>query len=100
MKKFVCILMVLLMLCASLVACNNTPSSEDSGTVSEVSDEEYVLFSNLPDVNFADGSTPYEFNILTIGDWAGAYKSVEVVPHELAPELLQDAVLERNALVE
>lgn len=100
MKKFLCILMVVLMLCATLVACNDEiPDDPASQTPNEES-EEYVLFSNLPEVNFADGNTPYEFNILTIGDWSGAYKSVEVVPHELAPELLQDAVLERNALVE
>ena len=100
MKKILCILMVVLMLCAALVACNDEiPDDPASQTPNEES-EEYVLFSNLPEVNFADGNTPYEFNILTIGDWSGAYKSVEVVPHELAPELLQDAVLERNALVE
>ena len=33
MKKFVCILMVLLMLCASLVACNNTPATENSSGI-------------------------------------------------------------------
>ena len=100
MKKLLCILMVVLMLCATLVACNNTPEPEVSKNVSENSDEEYVLFSNLPEKDFSEGGNPYEFKILTIGDWANAYKSVEVVAHELAPELLQDAVTERNARVE
>ncbi len=100
MKKFLAILLVIVFACVPLVACNNdTPS--DVSDVSEVStEEERELFSNLPDVNYADGDNPSEFVILTIGDWSGAYKSVEVVPHELAPELLQDAVRERNALVE
>ena len=100
MKKFLCILMVVLMLCATLVACNNTSDPEVSKDVSENSDEEYVLFSNLPEKDFSEGGNPYEFKILTVGDWANAYKSVEVVAHELAPELLQDAVTERNARVE
>lgn len=100
MKKFLAILLASLLACVSLVACNNdTPS--DTSVPDEVSvEEEYELFSNLPDVNYADGDNPSEFVILTVGDWSGAYKSVEVCPHEQAPELLQDSVRERNAKVE
>lgn len=100
MKKVLAILLLLVLVCASLVACNNNPPADQS-EVSEVSkEEEHVLFSNLPDVNYAEGGNPSEFVILTIGDWANAYKSVEIVAHEQAPEILQDAVTERNARVE
>ena len=48
MKKILCILMVVLMLCAALVACNDEiPDDPASQTPNEES-EEYVLFSNLP----------------------------------------------------
>ena len=100
MKKILCVLMVILMLCTALVACNNDVTDATvSDTTSQESDK-HVLFSNLPEIDFSEGGNPYEFKILTVGDWANAYKSVEVVAHELAPELLQDAVTERNARVE
>ena len=98
MKKTLCILMALMLVCISLVACNDPVS--DNSEASEVSDSEEELFSHLPDVNYAEGGKPSEFVILTIGDWSGAYKSVEILPHELSPELLQEAVIERNARVE
>lgn len=99
MKKTLCILMALMLVCVSLVACN-----DNSGTVSESPDVSSTgaeeLFSHLPDVNYAEGGNPSEFVILTVGDWAGSYKSVEICSNELAPELLQEAVIERNARVE
>ena len=98
MKKTLCILMALMLVCISLVACNDPVS--DNSEASEVSDAEEELFSHLPNVNYAEGGKPSGFVILTIGDWSGAYKSVEILPHELSPELLQEAVIERNARVE
>lgn len=100
MKKVLAILLLLVLVCASLVACNNNPPADQSEVSEASKEEEHVLFSNLPDVNYAEGGNPSEFVILTIGDWANAYKSVEIVAHEQAPEILQDAVTERNARVE
>lgn len=99
MKKFLAILLTAVLVCVSLAACND-PVSEVSETSETSTSSEYELFSNLPDVNYSENGDPYEFVILTIGDWSGAYKSVEICAHEQAPEILQDAVIERNARVE
>lgn len=102
MKKFLSALLLLLLVCTAFAACNpQTPGDVSDTAGGEVSVEgEKELFSHLPDVNYADNGTPSEFVILTIGDWAGNYKSVEIVPHEQSPSLIQDAVIERNARVE
>ena len=100
MKKALCIIMALVLLCGTLVACNNVTDDNSGDVSSTVSDAEYELFSNLPEVNYAEGGKNAEILVLTVGDWANQYKSVEIVANELAPELLQDAVTERNARVE
>ncbi len=102
MKKFLALILALLTVTVVLASCNNTETPNTSnGDASEVSTTpEYELFSNLPDKNYADGDKKAEFTILTIGDWANRYKSVEILPHELSAELIQESVIERNALVE
>ena len=97
MKKLCCILLVVLLVGALLASCQQ-PAQENS-EVSEVS-EEYVLFSNLPERDFSDNGTPTDFTFLTVGDYANTYASVEICPSELSSELIQEAVFERNALVE
>ncbi len=98
MKKLICILMAMLLIATVLVSCQQ-PQSDNSDVSSEVS-EEYELFSNLPERDFSDGGTPTEFTFLTVGDFANTYASVEICPSDLSSELIQEAVFERNALVE
>ncbi len=102
MKKYLSVFLALVLLCIALASCNANEISEDASEESEaqVSEQEKELFGNLPDINYSIGDTSAEFIILTIGDWSGNYKSVEVCAHENSPEIIQDAVKERNRLVE
>ena len=74
MKKLCCIFLVVVLVGAALVSCQQP--AEDNSEVSEVS-EPYVLFSNLPERDFSDNGAPYEFTFLTVGDYANTYASVE-----------------------
>lgn len=98
MKKLLCSLLAALLIGTLLVSCQQ-PQADNSDVSSEVS-EEYVLFSNLPEKDFSDNGTPTDFTFLTVGDYANTYASVEICPNELSSELIQEAVFERNALVE
>ncbi len=97
MKKLCCILLVVLLMGAVLASCQQP--AQDNSEISEVS-QDYVLFSNLPEKDFSDNGTPTDFTFLTVGDYADTYASVEICPNELSSELIQEAVFERNALVE
>lgn len=98
MKRLCYLFLVVLLICTSLFSCQTTIDDENSlQTSEEVSEEEkYELFSNLPQVDYEDT----DFTFLTVGDWADTYASVEICPNELSSQLIQDAVFERNALVE
>lgn len=102
MKKLCCFLLITLIICTSLFSCQ--PSVDDESlpqqSVTEES-EEYELFSNLPDVNYETADGKADFTFLTVGNFANTYSSVEICPNaELSSELIQEAVFERNALVE
>lgn len=101
------LLMLTLMLTAVLSSCNNDPamsqdpdhtsSADGTSSGSNVSDdEEFVLFSNLEKKDFG-GET---ITFLVEGDYAETYQSVEICPNEDSPDLISEAVTERNALVE
>ncbi len=98
MRKLTALLLVLLVLCPLVVACNSTgeisSSSEASADLS--AEESRELFANLPNVKYG-GAT---FTVYVEGDYLDRYKSVEIVPHESSPDIIRDAVLERNARVE
>ncbi len=102
MKRFFSLALALLLL-LSLVACQSnsnadTSSAGDSASSeSEVSkEEEFVLFSNLPEVNYE--GKPIRF--LVEGDYMDTYKSVEVMPHATSYDTLNSAITDRNNLVE
>lgn len=98
MKKLFCVFLAALLVGTVLASCQQ-PENNSSEVSSEVS-EEYVLFSNLPEKDFSENGTPTDFTFLTVGDYANTYASVEICPNELSSELIQEAVFERNALVE
>ncbi|MBO4366108.1 MAG: hypothetical protein J5843_00485, partial [Clostridia bacterium] len=102
--RLLCLLLTLFMVVLA-AACETTPvetSSEapaDSGEPSEpeVSQEEsHELFYNLPSDKTFDGET---VTFLVVGDYANAYKSVEVMPQEDSFETLKINVQARNDLV-
>lgn len=104
-RVLLAILMLFIMLSAVLSSCDQpteTPSDVSSGTSSDNTssetneNEEYELFSNLEREDFG-GET---ITILVEGDHAENYKSVEICPNEDSPDLISEAVTERNALVE
>lgn len=104
-RTLLALLMLVLMITALLSSCNNTPdvsqdpgqtSSENDSSVPDESGDEFELFSNLEKEDF--GSETITF--LVEGDYATTYQSVEICPNEESPELIMDAVEERNALVE
>ena len=99
MKRIICILLSLLIAAALLAACRDTSDASDPDNSVDVS-ASGDLFANLPDVNYTVDGEPAEFVILTTGDWAGRYKSIEICANEQAPELISDSVTERNAMVE
>jgi len=105
-KTLIALIIVISML-ALLVSCNNTASdtSKDNASTDPTSqaeqsetseDEEYVLFSNLPDKNYGGDTITF----LVTGDYQAIYYSQEIMPHDSSPELISDAVSERNSLVE
>ena len=97
-----CLLLVLA-LSLLITACSNspatttsTPSSGGSDASQETSqEEEFVLFSNLPDVDYT-GET---FTVIVEGDHMNTYMSVEFTAQESAYDTLKKAVSERNDLV-
>ncbi|MBQ5842716.1 MAG: hypothetical protein IIW63_06165, partial [Clostridia bacterium] len=98
MKKLFSVFLAALLIGTVLASCQQ-PENNSSEVSSEVS-EEYVLFSNLPEKDFSENGTSTDFTFLTVGDYANTYASVEICPNELSSELIQEAVFERNALVE
>lgn len=97
-----CLLLVL-MLSLLMTACGNsaqttsTPSSDVGGTTSQETsqEEEFVLFSNLPEVDYS-GET---FKVIVEGDHITTYMSVEFMPQESSYDTLKKAVAERNDLI-
>ncbi len=93
-----CLLLVL-MLSLLMTACNTAEqtTSTPSGDVSQETskDEEFVLFSNLPDVNYG-GDT---FSVIVEGDYMGTYMSMEFLPQESSYDTLKKAVGDRNDLI-
>lgn len=87
--------MVLIALVASLFAsCSDGGGGEVSKTVSTPT--ETVLFGNLPARDFGGA----EITILVEGDYMSNYKSIEIMPQEDSPEIINTAVETRNARVE
>lgn len=94
--RFLCVALILVM--GVLSACNpesTAPSSDASGENTSA-EESFVLFSNLPEKTF-DGA---EVTFLVEGDYQLSYASVEILPNEASDSGLQDAIKERNDLVE
>ena len=82
MKKALCIIMALVLLCGTLVACNNVTDDNSGDVSSTVSDAEYELFSNLPEVNYAES-----------GKNAEKAQKMPVFTHFLSPELYKICIL-------
>lgn len=80
-----------------LSACDaESVSSSDGQSQNASSEESYALFSNLPKKNFGGA----EVTFLVEGDYQLSYASVEIIPNEASDSSLQDAIKERNDLVE
>ncbi len=82
-------------------AGNTSGAAESSKNDSVLSDtgtpeEEFVLFSNLPEVTYNDQVIKF----LVEGDYMDTYASVEVMPNVSSSDTLQKAVKDRNDLVE
>jgi len=89
------VFLVLIALVSSLfAACSDADDGEASRTVSTTS--ETTLFGNLPARDFGGA----EITILVEGDYMTTYKSIEIMPQEDSPEIINTAVSNRNALVE
>lgn len=109
MKRSLAFLLCIVMLFA-FAACGDQESSEttdksdatgniQAGTgESDTSapEEEFVLFSNLPEITFDDQTVKF----LVEGDYMTSYASVEVMPNVNSSSTLQKAVKDRNDLVE
>ncbi|MBQ8324750.1 MAG: extracellular solute-binding protein [Clostridia bacterium] len=96
-----CLLLVL-MLSLLLTACSkdpatttSTPSAGNDVSQETSKEEEFVLFSNLPDVNY-NGET---FKVIVEGDHMTTYMSVEFLPQESSYDTLKKAVGDRNDLI-
>lgn len=92
---------LLIVMLLSAVSCAQQEESSTSVSASESSseiseEEKFVLFSNLPERNYS-GKT---IRTLVEGDYMDTYKSVEVVPHEASYKTLNDAIADRNNLIE
>ena len=100
-------LLLLLAISLLLTACDeststNTESSALDGTTSQQQGdaskdpaEDFVLFSNLPDVSYGGSN----FTVLVEGDYMGTYMSVEFMPQEDTYDTLKNAVGVRNDLI-
>lgn len=109
MKRSLAFLLCIVMLFA-FAACGDQESSEttdksdatgntQAGTgESDTSapEEEFVLFSNLPEITFDDQTVKF----LVEGDYMTSYASVEVMPNVNSSSTLQKAVKDRNDRVE
>ncbi len=104
MRKLTAILLIAIMILV-LGSCSGgsvadvsdtSEAAEESSADQSVAEEsEYELFSNLTKTDYDDTVT-----FLVEGDYAGNYKSFEILAHDESPELISDAVRERNSLVE
>ncbi len=72
-----------------------SPGSDSSSVASAVSEESYVLFSNLPERNFGGA----DFTFLVEGDYMTTYASVEICPQESSYQRLNDAITDRNNMI-
>lgn len=94
MRKLIALILAALTVCVLFASCNDVLDKNNTNNVSV--EGSFELFSNLPEKNY--GNIP--FTIYVEGDYLDRYKSIEVVPHENAPGIISESVLERNALVE
>ncbi len=70
-------------------------TSKDLGQSSKDPAEDFVLFSNLPEVSYGGE----DFSVLVEGDYMGTYMSVELTPQEDTYDTLKKAVGDRNDLI-
>ncbi len=96
MRKILALFLIVLVLCPFVVACNNDVPDTSKDDTEASTEEKRELFSNLPKKNYGDKTV----TIYVEGDTLSRYKSIEIVPHESAPDIISEAVLERNARVE
>lgn len=98
MKKIIRITALILLIClisAAFCACGGDEESTEAES-SEVSAPKKELFEGLPDVNYGGE----EFVILVPGDSFSTYASIEIMPQETSPLVLNDEIIKRNELVE
>lgn len=95
-------LLLVLMLSLLITSCStgpatttSTPSAESNVSQETSQEEEFVLFSNLPEVDYT-GET---FKVIVEGDHISIYMSVEFMPQETSYDTLKTAVGERNDLI-
>ena len=102
MKKFISILLVILMVSFSLVACQNNDAESSNQSFEQISKSEFVNedgnYVPRHEVKDLTGKT---FTIIVRGSVAGTYQSDDFTTEsELYGELIEDAVKRRNDMVE
>lgn len=105
MKRILAILLCVLMLATVLVACDNTPEESNPGNTStgttDVSSDESTVRQLFDGIEQVGGDGKLELVFLVGGtEYGERYASKEIGAEELNEELINDAVFNRNALVE
>ncbi len=111
MKKKVCLMLALLMLASSMVACSDsgantdptTPSESVSGEVTDAPAAEETVVEEETE-SFDPGLPEYDFegrpfNILTKAGWTDDWFESSIYTEEQNGEVLNDAVYERNLYI-
>ena len=105
MKRILAFLLCVLMLVTVLAACDNTPeeskATTSTDTSTEVSSEESTVRQLFDGIEPIGGNGEQEIVFLVGGlEYGERYGSKEIGAEELNDELINDAVYNRNALVE
>ncbi len=112
MKKTLALILALMLVAASLIACSESGSDtsdpeskadpvsqadESAADESEVEESsEATPYEHLKRFNFADT----EVLFLVVGDGKDRYKSIEIMPYEDSADAIREAVETRNSMVE
>ena len=102
MKRFICILLVLIFAFTFMVACDNSEGNDTSNVAGGAVNDEYIDADGnyVPRLEVQDWGGR-EFSIIVRGEAYGTYQSDDFTTEsELYGELIEDAVQRRNDTVE